>query len=103
MIVITIFFVFPPELPVTGANMNYAIVAFAIIIIISTVQWLVDGRHNFKGPSFDEEAYLQASSSYGADGEGGVIHGRETTASADPADNIDAHGNKLNAIDPVTG
>ena len=45
----TVFFVFPPELPVTGNNMNYCIVAFAIIIIISTNQWFVDGRKNFTG------------------------------------------------------
>ncbi|KAL1598900.1 hypothetical protein SLS60_008045 [Paraconiothyrium brasiliense] len=33
--------------------MNYCIVAFAIIIIISTVQWFVDGRRNFTGPRTD--------------------------------------------------
>jgi choline transport protein len=26
-------------------------VAFAIIILISTIQWFVDGRKNFKGPT----------------------------------------------------
>jgi len=78
VVVITIFFVFPPALPVTGANMNYAIVAFAVIILISTVQWFVDGRHNYKGPSFDEEAYLQAAAgSAGIDAEGSLIHGQE--------------------------
>lgn len=50
VIVTTVLFVFPPELPVTGSNMNYCIVAFTIIIIISTVQWFVDGRKNFTGP-----------------------------------------------------
>ena len=29
---------------------DYCIVAFTIIIIISTVQWFVDGRKNFTGP-----------------------------------------------------
>lgn len=38
--------------------MNYAVVAFAVVIIISSIQWFVDGRHNFKGPSFDEDAFL---------------------------------------------
>jgi polyisoprenoid-binding protein YceI len=42
---------------VTAANMNYAVVAFAVIIFISAVQWFVDGRHNFTGPSFDEVAF----------------------------------------------
>jgi choline transport protein len=32
---------------------DYCIVAFAIIIIISTVQWFVDGRKNFTGPRHD--------------------------------------------------
>ncbi|KAF5023717.1 hypothetical protein F66182_4221 [Fusarium sp. NRRL 66182] len=57
-IVITIFLLFPPVSNVTAANMNYAVVAFAVIIIISSIQWFVDGRHNFKGPSFDENAFV---------------------------------------------
>jgi choline transport protein len=36
--------------------MNYCIVAFAIIMIISTVQWFVDGRKNFTGPKLDLDA-----------------------------------------------
>lgn len=54
VIVTTVLFLFPPELPVTGSNMNYCIVAFAIVIIISTFQWFVDGRMNFKGPRIDQ-------------------------------------------------
>ncbi|KAF9734720.1 hypothetical protein PMIN06_008034 [Paraphaeosphaeria minitans] len=53
VIVTTVLFVFPPDLPVTGSNMNYCIVAFAVIIIISTFQWFVDGRKNFTGPRTD--------------------------------------------------
>jgi hypothetical protein len=53
-IVITIFLLFPPLKAVTAENMNYAVVAFAVIIIISAIQWFVDGRRNFTGPSFDE-------------------------------------------------
>lgn len=49
-IVTTVLFVFPPALPVTGTTMNYCIVAFAIILLISTFQWIVDGRKNFEGP-----------------------------------------------------
>ncbi|KAL8803735.1 MAG: hypothetical protein Q9182_003010 [Xanthomendoza sp. 2 TL-2023] len=33
--------------------MNYCIVAFAVVLIISTIQWFVDGSKNFKGPSVD--------------------------------------------------
>jgi choline transport protein len=36
--------------------MNYCIVAFAIIIIISTFQWFIDGRKNYSGPKLDVEA-----------------------------------------------
>ncbi len=36
--------------------MNYCIVAFAIVLIISVIQWFVDGRKNYKGPHIDESA-----------------------------------------------
>ncbi|QRW20032.1 choline transport protein [Rhizoctonia solani] len=36
----TVFFLFPPELPVTPANMNYTIVVFGIIAIVSATTWL---------------------------------------------------------------
>lgn len=29
---------------------DYCIVAFFIVIVISVVQWFVDGRKNYKGP-----------------------------------------------------
>lgn len=34
-------------------SIDYCIVAFAIIVIISAVQWVVDGRKNFTGPRVD--------------------------------------------------
>ncbi|KAK5946143.1 hypothetical protein PMZ80_000283 [Knufia obscura] len=46
----TVLFVFPPFLPVSGSSMNYCIVAFAVILLVSTVQWFADGRKNFEGP-----------------------------------------------------
>jgi len=62
VIVTTVLFVFPPELPVTGSNMNYCIVAFAIVLIISMTTWFVDGRKNFKGPKVDiDENVLTAA------------------------------------------
>lgn len=36
--------------------MNYAIVAFGIVLIIAVVQWFVDGRKNFEGPQIDPNA-----------------------------------------------
>lgn len=53
VILTTVLFVFPPELPVTGSNMNYCIVAFAIVLLISVIQWFVDGRKNYHGPKVE--------------------------------------------------
>lgn len=50
VILTTVLFVFPPELPVSGSSMNYCIVVFAIVFIISMVQWFVDGKKNYTGP-----------------------------------------------------
>ncbi|GFF21178.1 amino acid permease [Aspergillus terreus] len=47
----TVLFLFPPGRPVTGSN--YCIVAFAIIVVVSVVQWIVDGRKNFTGPKVE--------------------------------------------------
>ncbi len=47
---------FPPEKEVTGSNMNYCVAAFAIVLIISTIQWFVDGRKNYTGPQIDLDA-----------------------------------------------
>ncbi|SPO07768.1 probable choline permease [Cephalotrichum gorgonifer] len=46
----TVLFLFPPALPVTGTSMNYCVVAFAVVILISGIQWVVDGRKNYEGP-----------------------------------------------------
>ena len=69
VIITTILFLFPPALPVSGSNMSmylhrpvqppayaspdYCVIAFVIILIISTVQWFLDGRKNFTGPRTD--------------------------------------------------
>jgi choline transport protein len=58
VVVTTVLFVFPPELPVTGSNMNYCIVAFAIVLLISVVQWFVDGRKNYTGPKIEVDDHL---------------------------------------------
>ena len=36
--------------------MNYCVAAFGIILLISTIQWFVDGRKNYHGPQIDMEA-----------------------------------------------
>lgn len=50
VIVTTVLFLFPPALPVSGSNMNYCVVAFFVVLVISVLQWIFDGRKNFKGP-----------------------------------------------------
>lgn len=54
--VTTVLFVFPPELPVSGSSMNYCVVAFAVVLVISTVQWFIDGRKNYTGPVVEIDA-----------------------------------------------
>lgn len=36
--------------------MNYCIVAFAVVLIVSIIQWFVDGRKNYSGPKLDMDA-----------------------------------------------
>ncbi|MCV4678206.1 hypothetical protein OFC08_35600, partial [Escherichia coli] len=33
--------------------MNYCIVVFFIVLVISTIQWFVDGRKNYHGPNIE--------------------------------------------------
>lgn len=47
---------FPPLKEVTGSNMNYCVAAFAIVFIVSIIQWFVDGRKNYTGPQLDIDA-----------------------------------------------
>lgn len=53
IVLTTVLFVFPPSTTVTGSSMNYCIAAFAVIIIISVFQWIVDGRKNYTGPRLE--------------------------------------------------
>jgi hypothetical protein len=68
----TVLFLFPPDLPATGSNMStsttyyyqrvayepetdYCVAAFAIVFIISTITWFADGRKNYVGPRIEVE------------------------------------------------
>ena len=46
----TILFLFPPQTPVTWSNMNYTIIAFAIVFIFALFQRIFDGHKNYHGP-----------------------------------------------------
>ncbi|KAF2138141.1 uncharacterized protein K452DRAFT_321488 [Aplosporella prunicola CBS 121167] len=55
VLVTTVLFVFPPDLPVSGTNMNYCVVVFAIVVLISGITWVFDGRKNYAGPKLDKD------------------------------------------------
>jgi hypothetical protein len=38
--------------------MNYCIVAFGVILLISGTTWILDGRKHYKGPSMDVDGML---------------------------------------------
>ncbi|OCT46463.1 Choline transport protein [Cladophialophora carrionii] len=82
VILTTVLFMFPPEKDVTGSNMNYCVAAFAIVLVISTMQWFIDGRKNYTGPQIDIDA-LKAGEIVGmapAEGEvGGVNRSSDDT------------------------
>ncbi|RAL13520.1 putative choline transport protein [Aspergillus homomorphus CBS 101889] len=52
-IVITIFFTFPTEFPVTGGNMNYASVVLVIMLLLGVGNWYVYARRHFHGPRLE--------------------------------------------------
>ena len=49
LVFLIIFLPFPPELPVTAANFNYASVMFVGVVSLTGVDWLVRGRKEFRG------------------------------------------------------
>lgn len=59
--------------------MNYCVAAFAIVLVVSVIQWIVDGRKNYTGPRLDVEALKKgeivgmAPVESHADGENGLI------------------------------
>jgi len=59
-ILTSVCFIFPPALPVTGTTMNYAVVVWAVVIIMCTCTWIFDGRTKFEGP-LDLEERLQTA------------------------------------------
>lgn len=47
----SVFFAFPPALPVTGSSMNYDVVVLAIVALLAVGTWVTDAHKNFYGPS----------------------------------------------------
>jgi choline transport protein len=50
-IYIIIILPFPPQLPVTAANMNYAGPIMGLVLIFAILDWFVRGRKKFHGPT----------------------------------------------------
>ena len=50
MVIVLFFTSWPPETPVSATTMNYSIFITLGVSLISTVYYLVWGKHNYKGP-----------------------------------------------------
>lgn len=48
-------FVFPPELPVDGTNMNYCVVAFLVMVLVAGGTWVFGGNKKYAGPYIEIE------------------------------------------------
>lgn len=46
-----VFLPFPPTLPVTAKNMNFAGPVLGFVMLCSCIDWLVRGRHKWSGPT----------------------------------------------------
>ena len=49
-LVLIVFMVFPPYLPVTALNMNYSSVIFGGVMLVSVVMWFLGGAKRYSGP-----------------------------------------------------
>ena len=61
--------------------MNYCIVAFAIVLMVSVIQWYVDGKKNYKGPSIDMKAMHQGEVM------GMAVEGQESKSETEDSEN----------------
>ncbi|RDK41434.1 amino acid transporter [Aspergillus phoenicis ATCC 13157] len=52
-IILTIFFCFPTEFPVTGSNMNYASVVLVVMLILGVGNWFAYAKRHYHGPRLD--------------------------------------------------
>ena len=53
IIVTSVLFVFPPDLPVDASSMNYCIVAVGIWLFISLLTYIFEGRKHYVGPKVE--------------------------------------------------
>jgi len=62
---VSIIFLFPTIRPVTGNNMNYAIVFLAAITLAATLYWLIRGKHFYTGPLIEAKVIRDDESGQG--------------------------------------
>lgn len=84
VIVTAVLFLFPPELPVSGSNMNYCVAAFGIVLIVSVIQWILDGRKNYSGPRIEKTQDVLVAEDSQAEQDGSLR--------TDQANNVDKFG-----------
>ena len=60
-ILISILFVLPTIFPLTLGNLNYTIVAFAVVLGGTTIWWMASAKSWFKGPQIQGTAEELAS------------------------------------------
>ncbi len=47
----SVFFLFPPVIPVVSASMmNYAVVVLAVVVLFAVINWFLYARRTFRGP-----------------------------------------------------
>ncbi|GAA6022716.1 hypothetical protein JCM10207_008076 [Rhodosporidiobolus poonsookiae] len=46
----TVFFLFPPALPVSGSSMNYAVAVVGVVFVLAIGTWVFQARKEFTGP-----------------------------------------------------
>lgn len=81
IVLTTVLFFFPEDLPVTGNNMNYCIVVFAIWMFICTAWWFIHGRKHYTGPKVEIDGAVIVSKEVEADG---PAMAKKTSGSAFP-------------------
>lgn len=82
-----IFFLFPPELPVSGSSMNYTIVAVFVVWILAALSWTFHGRKHYKGPrNLDLSLEIARRGLTHEDHAKGIHAGSQEETTARPAD-----------------
>ena len=79
--------------------MNYAIVAFGVMLLIAGGTWIFDGRKNYEGPHLDVDGLIHGKIE-GMEGESsGMVEPATEDEKAIPAENGETSGDNHTADD----